>query len=68
MIVANIIILPPEVYILPNSEIKFRVYRMYQNKLEEIIMPNNQYYFGVQDQNVALLGTNGMNLIFSFLL
>lgn len=58
-VVANIIIFPPELNILPNGDAKFRVYRMYQNKLEEIEMPNKQYYFVVEDEKVGSIKQNG---------
>lgn len=58
-VVANIIIFPPELNILPNGDAKFRVYRMYQNKLEEIEMPSKQYYFAVEDEKVGSIKQNG---------
>ncbi|RZF35031.1 hypothetical protein LSTR_LSTR009623 [Laodelphax striatellus] len=52
-VVANLIIDPPDAYILQGDSIRFRIAQVQQGKLEEIRFPSQQYYLEVEDTSVA---------------
>lgn len=59
---ANIILEPSDVYILPGDTVNFRILQLKMGKLQEISL-NNQYFLEIDDGNVASIkGTVGTGL------
>ncbi|CAH1996561.1 unnamed protein product [Acanthoscelides obtectus] len=53
MVVANLLISPAEVYIMPGDTIPFKIFFLNGGRIEEIILPNAQYYLEAEDTSVA---------------
>ncbi|XP_046981395.1 nuclear pore membrane glycoprotein 210-like [Schistocerca americana] len=54
MIVANLLIMPSDAYILTGDSVKFHIYQIQHGKLEEIIN-SQQYYLEMEDHSIASL-------------
>ncbi|XP_039276668.1 nuclear pore membrane glycoprotein 210 [Nilaparvata lugens] len=54
-VVANLIIDPPDAYILQGDTLRYRIAQVQAGKLEEITLPSQQYYLEVEDSGVATL-------------
>ncbi|XP_053675808.1 nuclear pore membrane glycoprotein 210 [Anopheles nili] len=57
MVLANLILDPSDVYILPGDTIEFKVLQLKQGKLHEIAL-NSQYYLEIEDETYASMGGN----------
>uniref|UniRef100_A0A182Q5Y5 BIG2 domain-containing protein n=1 Tax=Anopheles farauti TaxID=69004 RepID=A0A182Q5Y5_9DIPT len=57
MVLANLILNPSDVYILPGDTIEFKVLQLKQGKLYEIAL-NSQYYLEIEDETYASIGGN----------
>ncbi|XP_049546523.1 nuclear pore membrane glycoprotein 210 [Anopheles darlingi] len=57
MVLANLILNPSDVYILPGDTIEFKVLQLKQGKLHEIAL-NSQYYLEIEDETFASIGGN----------
>uniref|UniRef100_A0A182NJ95 BIG2 domain-containing protein n=1 Tax=Anopheles dirus TaxID=7168 RepID=A0A182NJ95_9DIPT len=57
MVLANLILNPSDVYILPGDTIEFKVLQLKQGKLHEIAL-NSQYYLEIEDETYASMGGN----------
>ncbi|ESO84308.1 hypothetical protein LOTGIDRAFT_236288 [Lottia gigantea] len=55
MVIANLMLNPADVYVLPFSEVRYRVELLKHNKVSEITMPSNQYYLEVKDGEICTL-------------
>lgn len=55
-ILANIILEPSDVYILPGDTVNFRILQLKMGRLQEISL-NNQYFLEIDDSNVASIKT-----------
>ncbi|XP_037824848.1 nuclear pore membrane glycoprotein 210 [Lucilia sericata] len=61
-VLANIILEPSDVYILPGDTVNFRILQLKMGRLQEISL-NNQYFLEIDDGNVASIkGTTGTGL------
>ncbi|XP_022250684.1 nuclear pore membrane glycoprotein 210-like isoform X2 [Limulus polyphemus] len=57
MVVANLILNPASVFLLPHSRVNYRVELIKQGRAHEISMPSDQYYLEVTNTTVAQLNT-----------
>uniref|UniRef100_A0A182PCE7 BIG2 domain-containing protein n=1 Tax=Anopheles epiroticus TaxID=199890 RepID=A0A182PCE7_9DIPT len=57
MVLANLILNPSDVYILPGDTIEFKVLQLKQGKLHEIAL-NSQYYLEIEDETYASMSGN----------
>uniref|UniRef100_A0A182TCN3 NUP210 Ig-like domain-containing protein n=1 Tax=Anopheles maculatus TaxID=74869 RepID=A0A182TCN3_9DIPT len=57
MVLANLILDPSDVYILPGDTIEFKVLQLKQGKLHEIAL-NSQYYLEIEDATFASMSGN----------
>ncbi|XP_061397212.1 nuclear pore membrane glycoprotein 210 [Musca vetustissima] len=51
-VLANIILEPSDVYVLPGDTVNFRILQLKAGKLQEISL-NNQYFLEIEDNNIA---------------
>lgn len=51
--VANLVLDPPEVYVLPGSIVPLRLSQIRQGKAEVIALPSSQYYLEADDPKVG---------------
>lgn len=57
MVLANLILVPSDVYILTGDTVNFQVLQLKQGKLHEIAL-NNQYYLEIEDNSLATIKGN----------
>uniref|UniRef100_A0AAG5DFW4 BIG2 domain-containing protein n=1 Tax=Anopheles atroparvus TaxID=41427 RepID=A0AAG5DFW4_ANOAO len=57
MVLANLILNPSDVYMLPGDTIEFKVLQLKQGKLHEIAL-NSQYYLEIEDETYASITGN----------
>ncbi|XP_059163994.1 nuclear pore membrane glycoprotein 210-like [Physella acuta] len=55
MVIANIMLSPPEAYVLTHGYVKYKVEILRHNSLKEIKMPSKQYYLEIKDQDICKL-------------
>ncbi|RUS72155.1 hypothetical protein EGW08_020082, partial [Elysia chlorotica] len=55
MVIANLMISPPDAYILPMARVMYTVELLRHNSLKEIKMPSKQYYLEVKDRKICRL-------------
>ncbi|XP_071451891.1 nuclear pore membrane glycoprotein 210 [Hetaerina americana] len=57
VVVANLLIDPPDIYVMPSCTIQYRVLQMKQGRLEEIPMPSEQYELELdqEDEGIAVI-------------
>lgn len=53
MVVANLLIDPADVYLLPGDSIKYRILQIRHGRLHEIELPSSQYYLEMEDTEIA---------------
>ncbi|VEN56349.1 unnamed protein product [Callosobruchus maculatus] len=53
MVVANLLISPAEVYIMPGDTVPFKIFFLNGGRIEEIKLPDAQYYLEAEDPSVA---------------
>ncbi|XP_066245926.1 nuclear pore membrane glycoprotein 210 [Euwallacea similis] len=53
MIVANLLISPAEVYVMPGDIVPFKIFYINNGRMAEIAMPDKQYYLEAEDTAVA---------------
>ncbi|KAH1015131.1 hypothetical protein HUJ05_012909 [Dendroctonus ponderosae] len=53
MIVANLLLTPGEVYVMAGEIVPFKIFYINNGRMEEISMPNNQYYIEAEDSTIA---------------
>ncbi|XP_076259039.1 nucleoporin 210 [Rhynchophorus ferrugineus] len=54
MIVANLLLNPGEVYVMPGDVVLFKIYHLNNGRMDEIVLPDSQYYIEAENQEVAL--------------
>ncbi|CAG9865544.1 unnamed protein product [Phyllotreta striolata] len=54
MVVANILITPPEVYVMKGDVAQFNVFFLKNGRIEAIKLPDNQYYLETENKDVAM--------------
>ena len=60
VVVANLVLDPPEVYLLPGSLIPIQLSQIRQGRAEIIGLPSSQYYLEIDDANVgSVVDTSG---------
>lgn len=55
IVVANLLIDPPDAYIMQSDIIKYKLLQVQHGKLEEIPLPSPQYYLEVEDSSIAVM-------------
>ncbi|GFS06125.1 nuclear pore membrane glycoprotein 210-like [Elysia marginata] len=55
MVIANLMLSPPDAYVLPMARVKYTVEILKHNSLKEIKMPSKQYYLEVKDRKICRL-------------
>ncbi|GFN96241.1 nuclear pore membrane glycoprotein 210-like [Plakobranchus ocellatus] len=55
MVIANLMLSPPDAYVLPLGRVKYTVELLRHNSLKEIKMPSKQYYLEVKDRKICRL-------------
>ncbi|KAL4239762.1 hypothetical protein ACF0H5_000565 [Mactra antiquata] len=55
MVIANLMISPPEAYVLKYATVKYKVEQIRQNMVVAIQMPSSQYYLEVVDSSIGTL-------------
>ncbi|XP_063241052.1 nuclear pore membrane glycoprotein 210-like [Bacillus rossius redtenbacheri] len=60
MVVANLIIDPADVYIMPCDTVLFQILQVQSGRLSRIPLPSPQYYLEVQDPSVAAISDEGL--------
>ncbi|KAG5875314.1 hypothetical protein JTB14_016901 [Gonioctena quinquepunctata] len=63
MIVANLLITPPEVYVMQGDTVPFKVYFLKSGRMEEIILPDSQYYLEAEDMEIGSSNKKSGNII-----
>ncbi|XP_014209952.1 nuclear pore membrane glycoprotein 210 [Copidosoma floridanum] len=58
IVVANLIIIPSDVTIMPSDSFKYRIVQVHQGRLEEIYLPTSQYY--LEAENPQILEINNL--------
>ncbi|KAJ8960331.1 hypothetical protein NQ318_004065 [Aromia moschata] len=53
MIVANLLITPPEVHVMPGDVVPFKIFFLNSGRMEEVMLPDKQYYLEAEDPEVA---------------
>ncbi|KAJ8925773.1 hypothetical protein NQ315_009621 [Exocentrus adspersus] len=53
MVVANLLITPNDVYVMPGDVVPFKIYFLNNGRVEEIQIPDTQYYLEAEDQEIA---------------
>ncbi|CAG9763709.1 unnamed protein product [Ceutorhynchus assimilis] len=53
MIVANLLLSPAEVYAMPGDVIPFKIFYINNGRMEEIAMPDSQYYIEAENTEIA---------------
>ncbi|CAG2057930.1 unnamed protein product, partial [Timema podura] len=59
MVIANLIIDPPDVHIMPGDTVNYKILQVQNGRLEEIPLPSAQYYLGIVDEQVGLVDESG---------
>ncbi|KAK7447124.1 hypothetical protein BaRGS_00040214 [Batillaria attramentaria] len=57
VVIANLMLSPPDAYVLKHARVKYLVELLRHNSLKEIKMPSSQYYLEVQDSSICTLDT-----------
>ncbi|XP_076471495.1 nuclear pore membrane glycoprotein 210-like [Babylonia areolata] len=57
MVIANLMLTPPDAYVLKHARVKYTVELLRHNSLKEITMPSPQYYLDVKDTTICTLDT-----------
>uniref|UniRef100_A0A1B6DER5 BIG2 domain-containing protein n=1 Tax=Clastoptera arizonana TaxID=38151 RepID=A0A1B6DER5_9HEMI len=57
-VVANLLLDPPDSYIIRGDKIKYKLLQMQQGKLQEIPLPSIQYYLEVENKDIIELDSN----------
>lgn len=52
IVIANLIIIPPEITIMAHDSFKYKIMHTRQGRLEEISLPSNQYYLEAESSNI----------------
>lgn len=52
-VVANLIITPPEVYIMVGDYVSFKIVHLNNGQMEEVPLPHSQYYLDVENKAIA---------------
>ncbi|XP_029168707.1 nuclear pore membrane glycoprotein 210 [Nylanderia fulva] len=52
IVIANLIIIPPEITIMAHDSFKYKIMHTRQGRLEEISLPSNQYYLEAENSNI----------------
>ncbi|PVD33180.1 hypothetical protein C0Q70_04429, partial [Pomacea canaliculata] len=55
VVVANLMLSPPDAYVLKHAHVKYTVELLRHNSLREISMPSPQYYLEVKDRSICSL-------------
>ncbi|XP_057657575.1 nuclear pore membrane glycoprotein 210 [Diorhabda carinulata] len=53
MVVANLLITPPEAYIMKGDTIPFKIFFLKNGRMEEVELPDSQYYLEAENQQIA---------------
>lgn len=53
MVVANLVLTPSDVYLMPGDSVTFKVYYLNNGKMEEIRLPDGQYYIESDSEELA---------------
>ncbi len=56
--IANLVLDPPEVYLLPGTVVSLRLSQIRQGKAETISLPSSQYYLEADDSKVSAVVEN----------
>nr|CAD7454783.1 unnamed protein product [Timema tahoe] len=59
MVIANLIIDPPDVHIMPGDTVNYKILQVQNGRLEEIPLPSAQYYLGMVNEQVGLVDESG---------
>ncbi|XP_071543821.1 nuclear pore membrane glycoprotein 210 [Panulirus ornatus] len=62
MVVANLLLDPADVYLLPHTVVKYTVFQLKQGHLSTIDIPASQFYLQVTDTNIAELNEDGISI------
>ncbi|KAL8601946.1 hypothetical protein ACOMHN_008438 [Nucella lapillus] len=57
VVIANLMLTPPDAYVLKYARVKYTVELLRHNSLKKIAMPSPQYYLDVKDTNICTLDT-----------
>ncbi|KMQ97059.1 putative nuclear pore membrane glycoprotein 210 [Lasius niger] len=52
IVIANLIIIPPEITIMAHDSFKYKIMHTRQGRLEEISLPSNQYYLEAESSDI----------------
>lgn len=58
MVVANLIIVPADIYIIRGDTIQYKIIQVKHGRLEEIELATSQYYLRVEDSNIGQIDGN----------
>ncbi|CAH1116509.1 unnamed protein product [Phaedon cochleariae] len=53
MVVANLLITPPEVYVMQGDTVPFKIYFLKNGRMEEITLPDSQYYLQAENEEIS---------------
>ena len=53
VVVANLVLDPPEVYLMPGAEVQLRLSQIRQGRAETIVLPSSQYYLEVDNAEIG---------------
>ncbi|XP_042211678.1 nuclear pore membrane glycoprotein 210-like isoform X2 [Homarus americanus] len=62
MVVANLLLDPADVYVLPHTAVKYTVFQLKQGHLSTIDIPASQFYLQVADTEIAELNDDGVSI------
>ncbi|KAJ8985935.1 hypothetical protein NQ317_010692 [Molorchus minor] len=63
MVVANLLITPPEVYIMPGDTVLFKIFFLNSGRMEEVTLPDKQYYLEAEDEDIVSTNKKSGNVI-----
>ncbi|XP_018577251.1 nuclear pore membrane glycoprotein 210 [Anoplophora glabripennis] len=53
MVVANLLITPPDVYVMPGDVVPYKIFYLNNGRMEEIELPDSQYYLEAENSDIA---------------
>lgn len=53
-VIANLILMPQEVFLMMGDIISFKIFYLSYGKMEEIVLPNKQYYLKTESSDIAV--------------
>nr|XP_045612932.1 nuclear pore membrane glycoprotein 210-like isoform X2 [Procambarus clarkii] len=62
MVVANLLLDPADVYVLPHTAVEYTVFQIKQGHLSIIDLPGSQFYLQTADTNIAELNKDGISI------